>query len=457
MILKLKQKWQNWNSKSKAALDDGFSLLEVLLSVLVIGVMTAGIVQITNQWSEDEEANQVAQHLNQVREATYDFILANYNAVYDATPANATGAIEIPVGAGVAVPGHGFVIDSTTTDRLPANFSPSNPWGQVVTVLVSRPAFPAATLRAPRAMEIVIVTGGRRIDDGRLLKAASTAGGHAGYASAIDRPGTPCCTNMIQGAFGGWRILDLATGPYQNTNWFLNNTPNAAGGYLTSYLWLNQPDELGDYLYNINVAGAPEANRMFVPLEMSSNDLIGINNLEITGDINVANGARLYGMAQTGNVNLNGPGDLFAGSIFSDGVMNVTTGVAVEETATIGTLNLTGQLNANNATIANATVNNALNASDITARTISGNPAAYAQNINVNNLSVGAGNSLRTVETNVGGTLSGENIAVDSIDVGGTLNAGTINVNTPGILELTNFLGNTNVTGSFACGDCPSP
>lgn len=219
----------------------GLTLIEMLLSLSILGGVVAGMVGLLQSASEDAKASVGARHITTVGNAANAYIKDNYSLL--TTVATSTTPAMFDVATLIA---GGYLNDG---------YSPTNAWGQATCVLVLQPT--------PNKLTGVVVTdGGTAIDDLTLGQISATIGGAGGgiYSTA---PGS------FRGAMGGY---DFAVGAYANPNHLGRRCNGVAGnislspGHPVMALWYADGANAASTLYRDQVPGNPGLNTMNTPI-----------------------------------------------------------------------------------------------------------------------------------------------------------------------------------------------
>lgn len=223
--------------------EGGFTLLEIIVSVGLMGMIIFGIAALASRMTEESKATVVADHLKAVGEGARSYIKSNFATV--ASNATATTPALIRVS------------DLIASGDLPTGFSVTNPEGQPTCVLVLEPT-------SNKLEALVVTQGGNTIDDVSLGQIAGNIGGDAGgiYAAA---------STLIKGSLGGWQF---APGNYANANHLGQNCSGATGsvtfaaGHPMMALWFADGDSISGTLYRNAIPGDPSLNTMSTPILM---------------------------------------------------------------------------------------------------------------------------------------------------------------------------------------------
>jgi len=223
----------------------GLTLLEMLLSLSILGGILAGLAGLLQSASEDAKASVAARHISVIGDAANAYIKDNYS-VLTSVATNTTPAM-LDVATLIA---GGYLTDG---------YSAMNAWGQATCVLVLQPA--------PNKLSGLVVTeGGSSIDDLSLGQIAATIGGAGGgiYSTA---------PTTLRGAMGGF---SFPVGAYANPNHLgrrCNGVPGnitLSSGHPVMALWYADAMNAVSTLYRDSVPGNPGLNTMNTPILMGA-------------------------------------------------------------------------------------------------------------------------------------------------------------------------------------------
>ena len=301
----------------------GFTLLELILSVAVMGVLGLGLISVIDEIAQREVARATAKYMQRASDAAV--VLLNdptffdhfYQDVveeggrktytlahmigHDAPSPNSDDLDYIDLNSGLSI-----LVDIPESKILSRNFRSANPYRAPIEYIMHVPAGSGVGTN-PRSLEVFVVTT-RRVADERVRRAATAAGPSGGFFSAIGEP-DPTSPSRLRSAFGVWEVpvANLA-----GTTWHGDVTGSDApdqetGAYLLHYAYVNEDIASGDYLYRIPVANRPDLNRMRAPLVMNANSVLGADNALVTGTVDVTTQAVARGTVRTsgtgGNLN----------------------------------------------------------------------------------------------------------------------------------------------------------
>lgn len=224
----------------------GLTLLEVILALGVLALVSVGISQLAERFTEDTRASIAATQLRTVGEAARSYIRDNYGAVQAVATATAPALIDIAT--------------LTAAGKLPAGTGNSNAWGQASCVLVLQPV-------AGRLQALVLTEGGSAIGDVALAGIAGSVGGSGGAVYASD-------SSQVRGTSGGWLLP--AAGFDNQANHLGRRCDGSSGnvrlaaGHPVMALWFENGDSAAPFVARDAVPGRPELNAMSTPLVMNA-------------------------------------------------------------------------------------------------------------------------------------------------------------------------------------------
>ena len=127
-------------------------MMELVLGLSVLAMVTVGLNQLADRWSEDTRNTVAASQVRTFGEAAKSYIKDNYAAVQAVATATAPAIIDVPtlIAAG----------------KLPTGYQNSNAFGHATCALVLEPA-------PDRLQAMVITEGGTVVGDPSLAQIAS--------------------------------------------------------------------------------------------------------------------------------------------------------------------------------------------------------------------------------------------------------------------------------------------
>lgn len=236
----------------KKTKQSGFTLIELVIALTVIGVLIPIVYQHWQIGYIAEQQSHAADQLRQVNDASDAYIKRHFDTLLSSTTPSS---------------GPQITIDQLVNDGLlPEGFRNSNIWGQSYEIYVRKPH--ENTLNS-----ITITRGGREHKEGDSFAtltvpgAALRLGGAGGFVPTGALPGQQDGT--LHGAAGGF-ILDLAA---------LGIT-SPGPGHLGAYSAFDEYDLGTDYLYRGEVPGHPEYNQMQTELDMTGHGIENVGSVQ---------------------------------------------------------------------------------------------------------------------------------------------------------------------------------
>ena len=236
----------------KKTKQSGFTLIELVIALTVIGVLMPIVYQHWQIGYIAEQQSHAADQLRQVNDASDAYIKRHFDTLLSSTTPSS---------------GPQITIDQLVNDGLlPEGFRNSNIWGQSYEIYVRKPH--ENTLNS-----ITITRGGREHKEGDSFAtltvpgAALRLGGAGGFVPTGALPGQQDGT--LHGAAGGF-ILDLAA---------LGIT-SPGPGHLGAYSAFDEYDLGTDYLYRGEVPGHPEYNQMQTELYMTGHGIENVGSVQ---------------------------------------------------------------------------------------------------------------------------------------------------------------------------------
>lgn len=339
----------------------GFSLLEVLLTVGVTATFLIFVVGIGQEIAERQANRAAANYVQQLNKAVQvllsdpDRFLFVHNAVGGAVLRQASVS-DLVNGTGVLAGIPGFARNPALSDAFPT-VAPLKQTYDIVFRVADDPADPNDS----EALEVFILSETKLPD----TQATDIAGLLSGQGGAL-RDSPDAAVADIRGIYGSWIVpmTDLSGTAWHATVTGATPPTLQNGSYVISYNYWDINRVAKDYLYRTNT-GDPELNTMRSDLSLGGYNLIGADDMNVTGSLAadqvfVKGRARLQGAtAITGTLQADGPST--AGTITSSGPLQVSvTGGSLESVNTTAvqggfqslestTMNSTGKLTAENA------------------------------------------------------------------------------------------------------------
>lgn len=236
----------------KKTKQSGFTLIELVIALTVIGVLMPIVYQHWQIGYIAEQQSHAADQLRQVNDASDAYIKRHFDTLLSSTTPSS---------------GPQITIDQLVNDGLlPEGFRNSNIWGQSYEIYVRKPH--ENTLNS-----ITITRGGREHKEGDSFAtltvpgAALRLGGAGGFVPTGALPGQQDGT--LHGAAGGF-ILDLAA----------LGIASPGPGHLGAYSAFDEYDLGTDYLYRGEVPGHPEYNQMQTELDMTGHGIENVGSVQ---------------------------------------------------------------------------------------------------------------------------------------------------------------------------------
>lgn len=322
--------------KEKNTKQNGFSLLEMLLVVAVMGSSLLLVTKILEDSARQAFYKSNAEYMQMILDAAVDYVddVGNFNVIRNQILAG--GPVEIPLYPDpAAINAFNFSFAGGTPLPLPVMLEPHptlfqsgitevGPMKQTVTVI-----YRDATIGVRPAIEVVVSTIGP-VPEKDLRLAASALGAGGAYISFRCLDGTPC-GNQVQSMSGEAPFAAAVYGPSRLTAALGAVAPSAVnGGYLLARRTLNFDVIAGDYLYRTPQFANPELNRMEARLDMANNNIIGADNVVIdngagAGVLNVFSALHAQGSVNIPNTVTISNGDMtMAGDMNVDQAISIT-------------------------------------------------------------------------------------------------------------------------------------
>ncbi len=434
----------------KKKLQSGFSLLEALLTTIVVATIFVIIFGIISDFAENTLARSTANYMNKLSFAVEEIIInpENFQNIYAEALNNPSGnnIFELTV----ADLSGGFIANTVAIDppsSINNNIRNNTPLRTGVDIMIRVADDPSSATDA-QALEIIIASRDR-VRDTRVRKAASAAKLKGGYYREA---------GLAKSAYASWSFDPLVN--LVDTTWETAASANppdlgGEGTYLINYKHINYEDIAGDYLYRTAVPGSPELNRIYTNLDMGGNDILGADNISVTNALNLNSKVISKGTASAANMTLT-DGNFTAGRTLTTSgatINGVGTGLtgnftvqgSISSPASPSgnpSVDLSGNLSSVDANFTNgmdvatslsveniADVNNIIADEDMfinTLNTLSGVDLEIVNQLNAQNLDT----QTLTVDTGDFGTVDAAITNNFDVEIGGQLTSQRITINT---------------------------
>ncbi|MCB1538707.1 MAG: shufflon system plasmid conjugative transfer pilus tip adhesin PilV [Rhodospirillales bacterium] len=253
------------------ARDAGFTLLELLLAVSLIGLLLTGMYQLFDSWLQRSIDRSAALDMLRVQTAAEDYVRAHFDTIKDD---GTTTFVEIGL------------TTLRTEQYLPTGFTGVNALHQPIRVFYRNQSVfkvdPATgadytdvdgnKIRMPSVEVVTVSDGALKVANQRLLDIARAGGPRMGVSTDMVMPGA---------TFAG-RITSVLN------QWYVNRTdiaglsaPSASAGYIAAYGRVNNEDRDPNdrWLYRVAVDDRPELNRMLTNIHMNDNELQNVGTM----------------------------------------------------------------------------------------------------------------------------------------------------------------------------------
>lgn len=265
----------------------GFTLLEVVLALSLVGGISAYTISVSSQLVEDSRAAVSAEKLVDIKSATERYIVANFDQI--ATDIGISGApIEIDIDSDLKA--NGFLLPT---------FQAINGFGHQYHVSVGET--PTGELIA-----MVVAYGGREAPRDVASKNAILAGSSGGL---IDPD--VAAADQVLGAFGGYTVDLSGAGTLNFTAAPNFPTDSERSGRNAAVVFFNPQQLANDFLHRYAIPGVPEANRMHTAIDSWSDGTAATSVFSITREdlaANASNG-RVWTLSADGSFIQQDPAD----------------------------------------------------------------------------------------------------------------------------------------------------
>ena len=252
----------------------GFSLLELLLVIVVMGLLMTGAIQIFNDWVEKSTNRTSVRQILLVQNAAEEFVSANFATILPGIPniGDVTGLT---------------LANLRDNGFLPQGFPDNNIFRQPMEVVLIN----GGSALKGEIIQVMTLTGDgsedRRVPESRLADAALAGGPSMGTY-------TLRTAGEIRSAYSEWAIdQDDIQSVYDPIE-----PDDRNGGYLASYGQISIDDlAQSDYLYRVPMFDSAgnqmfQLNQMVTDLDMGGNDIqsaaaMTVDQMRINGEMNI--------------------------------------------------------------------------------------------------------------------------------------------------------------------------
>lgn len=233
--------------------ESGFSLLELLLVMGVIGILMLGVTQITRSWVEGETTNTAGQHMARVSNIVQKYINARGLTLPESDDVLADGAI-----AGSDWEDLYNMLDEE--GLLATDGTLQNPIGSELMITYSNAG----------GMHRAAIFTVSNIPNLRALKIARHVGSTGGTVATTPTNPNPAAATSAMGAFSQWQIPLADLMPAGST---FPCTRTATEGCVISVVGYSTEELCGPYLFRDSSLCGTAGNTMHTNLDMNGNSI----------------------------------------------------------------------------------------------------------------------------------------------------------------------------------------
>ncbi len=270
----------------------GFTILEMLFTTAILVFIMMMLFDIFENYAEKELARSTSEFVDEISlsveniiedpaafQDLYDYLIVQPGNIMDLTIADLTT---------------GFNVSGAMTHRassLNTNIINRTALGNGLFIML-RIGDDITIDTDTESLQIIIATDDVAAET-RVRQAARFMGSYGGYY--ID------ASEDIKSAFAVWSLdADIFDTTNLGSQLSLTAPSTDVGGYLIHYKHINFANIAGDYIYRDRIQNRPELNQMNAPLNMAGNNILGIDNAEVTNDLDLAASAFINGNARIG-------------------------------------------------------------------------------------------------------------------------------------------------------------
>lgn len=317
-------------------------MLEALLTTAVVSGLFFIAIGLIQNYTEQVLAKSTANYMDNISSAIVSILQNpnNFSQIYTDVDNQPNDIREVTI-ADIIVGDIGGV-NLQDSGLLNANISTSTPLKTGVRIMLRS--------SGTDALEVIIATD-RRVGDARIRAAAEYSKLNGGFYRDI--------TRGVRSAYNAWSFDPTIL---VGTDWWDNiadaDPPSISdGSYLINYRHIAFDAIAGDYLYRIRVDTKPELNTIYTDLNMGGQNILGADNIDPSGNINIESNAIVNGAMNVTNSAIINDGNIrsFNKLRTNNATINNTAGgitgnFIVQGELGVNNLNTTNSLSADNAT-----------------------------------------------------------------------------------------------------------
>ena len=236
----------------------GYTLLEIILAIAIIGILSVAVNDMIMSSHSQTKSSVAAEQVKRFSAAMQQYVNTYHNQIVSSASSSKPVLIQSTM--------------LSNTGFLPADFNSRNSYGQYICGLIVKND-------RDRLYALTVTEDGQTINDTDLGLIASLIGGDGGAVYARD-------TSTIRGTGGGWSIpTSVFNGGTSSKCSGAAGSVSLTSGHIVQALWFNEGNTNTGLLARDHIEGAPELNRMNTDLDMNSNSINNVANLNASGDI----------------------------------------------------------------------------------------------------------------------------------------------------------------------------